>query len=171
MKLSQICTDCIKNSSKFKSIEGLMQIYSKLDSCDPLYSEIRIHAVQKLAERYPMLREKYGIEEMKLIFSPEDLDNFEKELKDSQEIKSRFAHLKGTVLAPVERVVAQTEDGCYPIDALIQGAAWPSDVDPSKRESYLSDKDFLAVFKMTKSEFAEKDKYVRLRLKKEHKLF
>jgi len=162
---------CIKNSTKFKTLEGLLLIYSRLDSGNPLFEDIRGYAIRNLSERYPMLYDKYGVEEMKLIFAPEDFDRFEKERLNSLEIKSRFAHLKGSIIEPVVKDVKPTEDGCYPVEALVQGAAWPADVDPAKRETYLSDSDFQAVFKMTKAEYLSKDKFVRMRLKKEYKLF
>lgn len=118
-----------------------------------------------------MLYEKYGYDELKLVFLPEHFERFESERKQALEIKNRMASLKGTIIEPVRIACHKTEDGSYPLEALVQGAAWPSDVDPSKREEYLSDTDFASVFKMTKLDFRQKDKFVRLRLKKEHKLF
>lgn len=55
----------------------------------------------------------------------------------------------------LERPVVDTSDdelrtGEYPLRALVQGVAWPSDVDPTCREEYLSDQEFLRVFSMTK---------------------
>ena len=171
MNLAEICMSSIRNSPKFKTLEGLLLIYSKLDSGNPVYADIRGYAIKNLCERYPMLYDKYGVEEMKLIFSPEDFERFEQERLNSLEIKNRFAYLKGSIIEPVVKDVKPTEDGCYPIEALVQGAAWPADVDPTKRETYLSESDFAAVFKMSRAEYLSKDKFVRLRLKKEHKLF
>jgi hypothetical protein len=117
-----------------------------------------------------MLREKYGEEEMKLIFEPDDLSSFEAQYREQNEIRKRFSNLKGTVIEPTQVEVAAT-NGCYPLEALIQGVAWPKDVDPAKRETYLSDDDFCNVFRMSRSSFNDLDKFKRMRLKKEYGLF
>ena len=101
---------CIRNSPKFKTLEGLLLIYSRLDSGNPTYTDIRGYAIRNLSERYPMLYDKYGVEEMKLIFSPEDFKRFEQERLNSLEIKNRFAYLKGSIIEPVVKDVKPTED-------------------------------------------------------------
>ena len=171
--LSDMCLEIMLTSPKFKTLESLLTIYTKIDSSNPSFQPIRAYVMKLLSERYPMLLDKYGHNEMSLIFSPEDLEQFDAELNRAMEIKKRFSSLKGTVLDPVSSHVEQKrlQDGCYPLSALLQGAAWPNDVDPSRREQYLSDSEFLSVFKMSKAEFNEKDKFVRLRLKKQHNLF
>ncbi|CAE7699545.1 Avil, partial [Symbiodinium microadriaticum] len=63
------------------------------------------------------------------------------------------------------------ERGEYPLRALVQGVAWPEDVDPTKREEYLSAAEFEEVFGMTKEEFRALPRYVRIRTKKEKLLF
>lgn len=171
MTLVDICIECIKNSPKFKTLEGMLRLYYKLDLSNPAFRCIAEFVMKGLNDKYPMLHEKYGIEEMKLIFSPEDLDHFEKERHVLLDIKNRLAYLKGTVIQPDIKDFKRTEEGCYPIEALLQGAAWPSDVDPANREKYLSEVDFAKVFKMSKEDFYNKDKFMRMRLKKEYKLF
>lgn len=118
-----------------------------------------------------MLVEKYGIDELKLVFEPEDLEWFEAERKKSMEVKKVFSSLKGTIIEPTAVTVKPNDDGTYPLEALVQGAAWPPGIDCAKREQYLSDADFQSVFKMTKQEFMAKDKFIRIRLKKENRLF
>lgn len=44
----------------------------------------------------------------------------------------------------------ELQDGFYPLKSLLAGVAWPSDVDPSKREQYLSPSEFEKTFGMTK---------------------
>nr|CAB3267611.1 villin-1-like [Phallusia mammillata] len=47
----------------------------------------------------------------------------------------------------------------------------PDGVDPAKKEKYLSEQEFLAVFRMTREDFAKKSEWTRTDLKKKHKLF
>ena len=63
------------------------------------------------------------------------------------------------------------ESGFYPIEALVEGVLWPSDVVSTKREEYLSPNDFEIVFKMNKEAFLKLANHVKTRLKKEKKLF
>ena len=169
--LADWCIKTIRNNPKCKALECLLAVYSKLDSGNPIYTSVRAYAVQRLGEQYPMLYEKYGFDELKLVFAAEELERFEAERKQALEVKNRFASLKGTIIEPVQISCEKTDDGSYPVQVRVQGAAWPADVNPSKREEYLSDQDFVSVFKMTKQELSQKDKFVKLRLKKEHKLF
>jgi len=171
MSLVDICIACIKHSPKYKTLEGLLLLYNKLDLNNPSFRCIVDFIMKGLNDKYPMLHEKYGIEEMRLIFSPPDLEHFEKERLVLVDIKNRLAYLKGTVIQPDIKEFKPSEDGFYPIEALIQGVTWPSNIDPANREKFLSEADFVKVFKMTKEEFYNKDKFVRMRLKKEHKLF
>jgi len=46
--------------------------------------------------------------------------------------------------------------GPYSYEMLKTGKAWPDDVDPTKRESYLTDDEFKTVFKMSKEDFYKK---------------
>ena len=65
----------------------------------------------------------------------------------------------------------KSEDGFYPLEALKQGVEWPKEVNPAKREQFLSPDDFEKVFNMSKEDFNKLDKFKRERLKKEQSLF
>ena len=171
--LSEICCTTMISAPQLRTIEALLSLYSKLASGNPAFATVREHAVKLLKERYPMLLDKYGHDELALVFSPEDLEMFDADLRASMEIKKRFSSLKGTILEPTKPTeqIKAGEDGFYPLKALQQGVCWPAEVDPTKREQFLSPTEFLTVFKMSKEEFNSKDKFVRMRLKKEHLLF
>ena len=66
-----------------------------------------------------------------------------------------------------------TRDGgrFYPLSSLLVGIAWADDVDPTRREQYLSDEDFYNVFRMEKTEFNALKTFKQIRLKKEKGLF
>eukprot|EP01016_Furgasonia_blochmanni_P032675 TRINITY_DN336_c0_g1_i5.p1 TRINITY_DN336_c0_g1~~TRINITY_DN336_c0_g1_i5.p1 ORF type:complete len:265 (-),score=67.49 TRINITY_DN336_c0_g1_i5:62-856(-) len=60
----------------------------------------------------------------------------------------------------------------YPVDSLrVEASKLPKDVDPAKREEYLSDDDFKAVFGQTKAEFRALPKWRQAETKKKHNLF
>nr|2RJV_A Chain A, Villin-1 [unidentified]2RJW_A Chain A, Villin-1 [Gallus gallus]2RJW_B Chain B, Villin-1 [Gallus gallus] len=61
----------------------------------------------------------------------------------------------------------------FPLDVLVNTAAedLPRGVDPSRKENYLSDEDFKAVFGMTRSAFANLPLWKQQNLKKEKGLF
>jgi len=67
----------------------------------------------------------------------------------------------------------RTDRKIYSYNILIQNREnkYPSDVDISKRETYLSEIEFKEVFKMTIIEFNRLKKWKQIKLKKEYKLF
>jgi hypothetical protein len=171
--LCAICVKTLKKSNYLKTNEHLLRIYTRLDGGNPSFQEIYDVALKELSSRYPMLLHKYGAEEMKLVFREEDRALFEKNLKEEEEIKHRFAYLKGEVIERESFVdkLDPRPDGTYPLEALLQGVMWPKGIDVAKREQYLSETEFQRIFKMSKDEFNKKDKHFRLRMKKEHGLF
>jgi hypothetical protein len=170
--LSLICMDVILTNSAFRDLTAVLTIYRRVDLMLPLHLPLRTFVIGFLRDRYPMLVESYGRDEMASIFHGEDLELFQAAFDDQCHAKARFASLKGTVLerSPTSKG-CKSDDGYYPLEALLQGRAWPSDVDYSKREQYLSPEDFVRVFKMTKEEFGSKKQFVRDRLKRDYKLF
>lgn len=170
--LCELCIRTITTSSKYKTIDGLMKIYCTIDIQSPIYEQLYLEVMKKINYIYPMIKEKYKKEEIIEFFHEQDLIVFEKNFAEFVETKKKFESLKGTIVEPIDTgTITPTDDGYYPLNALIQGVSWPKHIDPTKREQYLSPNDFFNVFQMTKDEFLKKDKYLRLRLKKEHQLF
>ena len=50
----------------------------------------------------------------------------------------------------VKLTETEVKDGYYPLKSLLTGVSWPPDVDPCKREQYLSEEEFEKTFGMTK---------------------
>ena len=69
--------------------------------------------------------------------------------------------------------VADPEAKSYSLSVLLDTAKekWPPGIDPSKRESYLSQHEFREVFKMTKGEWGALPKWKQVRAKKSAGLF
>jgi len=59
----------------------------------------------------------------------------------------------------------------YAYQMLVQGESNPSNVDPAKKEKYLSDEEFQTVFGMPSADFAALAKWKQQKLKKEKQLF
>ena len=52
--LQEICMEQMKASKRLKTVEGALNVYSKLDSENPTYQMIRKEAKYTLKEMYPM---------------------------------------------------------------------------------------------------------------------
>ena len=63
------------------------------------------------------------------------------------------------------------DDGKFPLSCLVAGVKWPEGVNPAKREEYLSDAEFLTVFKMNREQYSKLDKFKKIELKKQVSLF
>jgi len=59
----------------------------------------------------------------------------------------------------------------YSFHSLIVGAKWPEGIDPTKRETYLSNIQFAKIFGMDKETSAQLPQWKQEALKKEKKLF
>ena len=171
-RLSIICMDIILKDRTFQDLPSVMILYNRVDLMLPLHLPLRTFVINFLRDRYPLLLDAYGSDEMARIFHAEDLELFRTAYEDHLNAKARFASLTGTVLEPTRTGhYSKSDDGFYPLEALLQGSVWPSEVDCRRREQYLSSDDFVKVFKMTKEEFCAKKQFVRDRLKKEQKLY
>lgn len=74
--------------------------------------------------------------------------------------------------APAAPVPTEVPQGCFSLEDLRDPNVWKDQgVDANKREQYLSDAAFAAVFGMSKADFAKLPKWKQDKAKKEHKLF
>lgn len=66
-----------------------------------------------------------------------------------------------------------SEPKYYPIEVLLknQNQELPEDVNPAKKENYLSEQDFVSVFGITRGQFAALPAWKQLQMKKEKGLF
>ena len=72
--------------------------------------------------------------------------------------------------AASDAAAAAGDDGTFPL-AVLQQAVPPDGVDASRREEFLADAAFEALFGMGKAAFAALPKWKRTAAKKQHKLF
>ncbi len=74
----------------------------------------------------------------------------------------------------IDRIDHQrTDRKIHPYKMLIQNNEnnYPTDIDISKRETYLSEVEFKEIFEITLTEFNELKKWKQIKLKRKHKLF
>jgi len=134
---------------------------------------IREKVRSKIGDIYPAIKERYGEEGCREILG-DDFDHF----NDANEARLAAARSMAAYRAgkPIEKtaveiVEGEVEEGFYPLRALVKGVAWPTQVDPAKREQFLSPSEFESVFKMSKETFNSLDKFKRADLKKKHDLW
>ncbi|XP_062058075.1 advillin [Lepus europaeus] len=92
------------------------------------------------------------------------------ELGDASAILRITADMKNATLSLSSE---DTEPKYYPIEVLLkkQDQELPEDVNPAKKENYLSDQDFVSVFGIPRGQFAALPGWKQLQLKKEKGLF
>nr|XP_012632590.1 advillin isoform X3 [Microcebus murinus] len=96
-------------------------------------------------------------------------EQLKEELGDTAAIMRITADMKNTTLS----LNSDSESKYYPIEILLknQNQELPEDVNPAKKENYLSEQDFVSVFGITRGQFAALPGWKQLQLKKEKGLF
>ncbi|XP_077339788.1 advillin [Lithobates pipiens] len=104
--------------------------------------------------------------------SGKSYEELKKELGDTGAIERITREANGVVLSP-SSPSANSVYQCFPLDALKgkQKHELPEGVDPTKKENYLSDHDFVDTFGMTRGEFSALPAWKQLSLKKGIGLF
>ncbi len=172
--LQQLCSDYFLNNKKsmLHNPVGCLHLYTRVNCLqNSEYSALRISVMSNIQTFFAALRSKFGDDDLRNIFDPIDWERFTSALKEHEEWKQKQAYItKGTVLER-KPLSTTTLSDTYPLSALVQGVEWPSNVNPAKREQFLSDEEFQAHFKMTKEQFRKQPDFVRIRMKKELNLF
>ncbi|XP_059539395.1 advillin isoform X2 [Myotis daubentonii] len=94
-------------------------------------------------------------------------EQLKEELGDTAAITRITADMRNTTFS------LNSEIKYYPIEVLLknQNQELPEDVDPAKKENYLSEQDFVSVFGITRGQFAALPGWRQLQMKKEKGLF
>uniref|UniRef100_A0A8C5LU75 Advillin n=1 Tax=Leptobrachium leishanense TaxID=445787 RepID=A0A8C5LU75_9ANUR len=95
-------------------------------------------------------------------------EELKKELGDATAISRITRDMNGVALSPTSPSPSTTYQ-CFPIETLKgkQKEELPEGVDPAKRENYLSDRDFVSVFGITRGEFCALPSWKQLNMKKQ----
>uniref|UniRef100_A0A452RCQ9 Villin-1 n=1 Tax=Ursus americanus TaxID=9643 RepID=A0A452RCQ9_URSAM len=94
-------------------------------------------------------------------------EQLKEELGDAAAITRITADMRNATLT------LNSEPKYYPIEVLLknQNQELPEDVNPAKKENYLSEQDFISVFGITRGQFAALPGWKQLQMKKEKGLF
>ncbi|XP_021513936.2 advillin [Meriones unguiculatus] len=97
-------------------------------------------------------------------------EQLKKELGDAAAILRITADMKNATLSMNSN---ESEPKYYPIEVLLksQSQELPEDVNPAKKENYLSEQDFVSVFGITRGQFTALPGWKQLQLKKEKGFF
>ncbi|XP_060128082.1 advillin [Zootoca vivipara] len=99
-------------------------------------------------------------------------EQLKKELGDATNIVRITADLNGASLTPRPGTLESSNCPTYPLEVLLSSQdELPEDVDPAKKENFLSAQDFLQVFGIPREEFAALPPWKQLNMKKEKGLF
>ncbi|XP_077153915.1 advillin isoform X3 [Ranitomeya variabilis] len=99
-------------------------------------------------------------------------EEMKKELGDSTAIQRITRDVNGMAVSPSTPSPSNTFQ-CFPFEDLKgkQKHELPEGVDPTRKETYLSDRDFISVFGMTRGEFSALPSWKQLNIKKKLGLF
>nr|XP_028577335.1 advillin [Podarcis muralis]XP_028577336.1 advillin [Podarcis muralis] len=99
-------------------------------------------------------------------------EQLKKELGDANNIVRITADLNGASLTPKPGTFNSSNCPTYPLEVLLSSQdELPEDVDPAKKENFLSAQDFLQVFGIPREKFAALPTWKQLNMKKEKGLF
>lgn len=155
---------------------------SMLDEGDDTLSRLKERSKKGLQERFPAVLKYYegDHEILRAILGAETFDSLSASVRESEEAKSTLAkYRRGSIvekdssssaLTPEEeRIFEERQE--LPLRVLLEGVKWPQGVEPSRRERYLSEVEFVSVFGITKESFGALPQYDRKNAKIKHKLF
>eukprot|EP01031_Cornospumella_fuschlensis_P027216 gene27216-32882_t len=168
--LMDLCIDTLMSKVKPKDVEQMFSICCRVDLNHEKMGRLKTFVIKNIRDLFPFIMERYHREEVESVLEPELFNSLYKAYEDNIKAKRQFASLKGTIIEPASVSFVENSD-FYPISALVQGVKWPANVPADSRENFLSPDDFLKVFGMTKEEFKEQPRFVRIRMKKEKSLF
>ena len=174
--LNDICIEVMLKGGFPNSVDDAATLSLRIPniSSSPNYRVLWERILSLLKLRGSLLLECYDEMELVRCFGEEVVRSLKKINRECIDAKRRMARYRtGTA---IEREIYDIENlgldtGFYPLEALLTGVTWPAKVNPSRREEHLSPEDFSKVFHMDKTEFSKLAEYVRIRLKKEKKLF
>jgi hypothetical protein len=164
-----------------KRFLGKVETLQLLDLANELdMKDFREECLSAIRFSYDFFRDVADQSYLRQVCGEEEVIKLEQAYREKHRSR-RYLRQEGKVLEKVDTpfsnaviplLVEENDEGtnlptCFPYDALKAGVKWPKNVDPTRREDWLSDDDFKMLFKMSRMEFKSLNKFKRERLKKE----
>lgn len=175
LTLNDICVCAIVRGGFPNSIEEAANLALKIPNIASIsnYRELWHRILTLLKQRGSMLFDCYDEEELEKCFGGDVISSLKNLNVECIAAKKTMANYRGG--KAIEREVCNIEHnaqtGYFPIAALLAGVSWPTNVNASKREEYLTADDFFKVFSMSKEDFKLLPMHVRVAMKKTKKFF
>lgn len=175
LTLNDICVCVMLREGFPNSIEEAANLALKIPNIASIsnYRELWHRILTLLKQRGSMLFDCYHENELEKCFGEDVISSLKNLNVECIAAKKTMANYRGG--KAIEREVCQYESsletGCFPIKALLAGVSWPRNVDPSKREEYLTAEDFFKVFQMRFEDFKALPMHVRVAIKKNKNFF
>jgi hypothetical protein len=157
---------------------GKLETLQLLDLANELdLKDLREDCLSSIRFLYDFFREIADQSYLRQLCGDEEVMKLEQVYKEKHRSR-RYLRQEGKVIektdTPFSNSVLIPEDNnlsisatCFPYEALKAGVKWPKNVDPTRREDWLSEQDFLRLFKMTRTEFKSLNRFKCERIKKE----
>lgn len=179
---------CLQTLAYPKSLRGRLLAYRALRDINLLNSgvdqseliKLRDQSKMEIRKSFAAILKYYEGEEdvIAQIIGEEEFKALYDDLKEREEAKEAFSkYRRGSVLKKDSSALTQEEEILFetkrilPYRVLKTGTKWPSDIDTTKREHYLSDEEFSSVFGMDRAAFDKLYSYNKTIIKKEKQMF
>ena len=169
--LQELCVNFITKDREFHKVDNILILFTfPIDFDNPKFIPLKKLIYTRLHEYLPYLINKYSLESLEMNYPSITWRKEYEKLEADRKEKEYFLSLKGSI---IERTVVTYDENSdfFPYEALKAGVVWPRKVDPSRREQYLNDDDFLKVMGMSKAQFGALPSFKRVNLKKDKGLF
>ena len=175
LTLNEICLSVIMKEGFLKNVDDAAAVCLRVQdlSSNMKYQKLWDRVQAFLRNRGSMLVESYDYDDLQRYFGADLTLSLIKLHEDRLTAEKKMAGYRSGQV--IERASINydgvEEKGFYPIEFLLEGVKWPEGLDPAKREEHLSQKDFMTVFKMERENYMKLSTFMKIRLKKQHKLF
>jgi hypothetical protein len=169
--LQELCVNYIVKDREFHKVDNILILFTfPIDFDNPKFTALRTLIYTRLHEFLPYLINKYSLENLEMNYPSITWRKEYEKLEADRKETEYFLSLKGSI---IERTVVNYDENSdfFPYQALKAGVVWPRKVDPSRREQYLDDDEFVKVMGMTKGQFGALPSFKRVNMKKDKGLF
>ncbi|CAD7701852.1 unnamed protein product [Ostreobium quekettii] len=177
--LQECCMKTVNRCLNARSVLELLEFCQMTGGMFAQGPELKNKCMQFVTNTFESVRQIMGDEALRRILPEEVTARLEEAAKERAET-IRKVRIEGKVVErealgeePKEENLGPSVSGevAHRYDNLRAGVRWPSNVDPTRREEYLTEEEFKKVFWCSYSEYQQYPQWKQLWLKKEKELF